>query len=295
MTAATPLASLDTKARRSRPYRLAGPSWIVPVLLFLGFFFVIPLGANILRSLQAGQAATSGPLFYYIKLLTDAYYGGIIVESLKVAAISTVLCLVVGYPVAYFMVRFAGRWNAIIVFLLIAPLLTSIIMRTFGWRVLLARRGALTTLLFDWGIIARPINLADESFAVYLGLVHVLAPFMILSIAAVLQKVDVRLEESARVLGASALGTFFRITLPLSLDGIATGCILVFVVTNGSFLTMLLLGGGKVTTLSLLIYQQFNIAQDVGFAAAMGNLLLFVGLICLALQAKFLRRTGIKS
>ena len=295
MTAGTPLAGLDTKARRSRPYRLAGPSWIIPVLLFLGFFFIIPLGANILRSLQTGQAATNGPLFYYIKLLTDAYYGGVIVETLKVAAISTVLCLIVGYPVAYFMVRFAGRWNAIIVFLLITPLLTSIIMRTFGWRVLLARRGALTMLLFDWGIIPRPINLADEPFAVYLGLVHVLAPFMILSITAVLRKVDMRLEESARVLGASALGTFFRITLPLSVDGIATGCILVFVVTNGSFLTMLLLGGGKVTTLSLLIYQQFNVAQDVGFAAAMGNLLLFVGLICLALQAKLLRRTGVKS
>ena len=295
MTAGTPLADLDAEARRSRPYRLAGPSWIIPVLLFLGFFFVIPLGANILRSLQSGQAATNGPSFYYIKLLTDAYYGGVIVETLKVAAISTVLCLIVGYPVAYFMVRFAGRWNAIIVFLLIAPLLTSIIMRTFGWRVLLARRGALTTLLFDWGLIPRPINLADEPFAVYLGLVHVLAPFMILSITAVLQKVDVRLEESARVLGASALGTFFRITLPLSLDGIATGCILVFVVTSGSFLTMLLLGGGKVTTLSLLIYQQFNVAQDVGFAAAMGNLLLFIGLICLALQAKFLRRSGVKS
>jgi putative spermidine/putrescine transport system permease protein len=295
VTAGSPLGDIEGKARRSRPYRLAGPSWIIPVLLFLGFFFVIPLGANILRSLQSGQATTNGPMFYYVKLLTDAYYGGVIVETLKVAAISTVLCLIVGYPVAYFMVRFAGRWNAVIVFLLIAPLLTSIIMRTFGWRVLLARRGLLTTQLFEWGLIPRPLNLADEPFAVYLGLVHVLAPFMILSITAVLQKVDVRLEESARVLGASALGTFFRITLPLSLDGIATGCILVFVVTCGSFLTMLLLGGGKVTTLSLLIYQQFNVTQDVGFAAAMGNMLLFIGLICLALQARFLRRTGVKS
>jgi putative spermidine/putrescine transport system permease protein len=295
VTIIRPLAATDAKARRGRPYRLAGPSWIIPALLFLGIFFVIPLAANILRSMPTGPAAAGGPLFFYVKLLTDAYYAGIIAETLKVAAITTVLCLVVGYPAAYFMVRFAGRWNAIIVFLLIAPLLTSIIMRTFGWRVLLARRGALTTLLFDWGIISRPINLSDETFAVYLGLVHVLAPFMVLSIASVLQKVDVRLEESARVLGASALGTFFRITLPLSLDGIATGCILVFVLTNGSFLTMLLLGGGKVTTLSLLIYQQFNVTQDVGFAAAMGNLLLLIGLVCLALQSKFLRRVGIKS
>jgi putative spermidine/putrescine transport system permease protein len=295
VTIASPMTTVGTKAHRGRPYRLAGPSWIIPAVLFLGFFFVIPLAANVLRSVETGQAATNGPFFYYLKLVTDAYYAGIIIESLKVAAITTLLCLIVGYPVAYFMVRFAGRWNGIIVFLLIAPLLTSIIMRTFGWRVLLARRGILTMQLADWGIIPHPFNLADEPFAVYVGLVHVLAPFMILSIAAVLQKVDVRLEESARVLGASALGTFLRITLPLSLDGIATGCILVFVVTNGSFLTMLLLGGGKITTLALLIYQQFNVAQDVGFAAAMGNLLLLIGLACLALQSKFLRRAGVRS
>ena len=100
MTAGSPQAGTEGKARRSRSYRLADPSWIIPVLLFLGFFFVIPLGANILRSLQTGQATANGPLFYYVKLLTDAYYGGVIVETLKVATISTVLCLIVGYPVA---------------------------------------------------------------------------------------------------------------------------------------------------------------------------------------------------
>jgi putative spermidine/putrescine transport system permease protein len=118
---------------------------------------------------------------------------------------------------------------------------------------------------------------------------------MVLSITSVLQGVDVRLEESAKILGAGPVRTFFRITLPLSLDGIATGCILVFVLTNGSFLTMLLLGGRSVTTLSLLIYQQFSLTQDVGFAAAMGNLLLLFALICLAIQLRFVRREGIKS
>jgi putative spermidine/putrescine transport system permease protein len=168
-------------------------------------------------------------------------------------------------------------------------------MRTFGWRVLLARRGLLNTWLLDWGLIARPANLADDPIAVYIGLVHVLVPFMVLSIAAVLQGVDVRLEESARVLGAGRLRTFLHVTLPLSLDGIATGCILVFVITNGSFLTMLLLGGGKITTLSLLIYQQFNTTQDIGFAAAMGNILMLVAVICFALQFHLLRRRGVKA
>lgn len=281
--------------RRRGPYRLARPSWTIPVLLFLGLFFVVPLGANILRSVATGQAVTEGPFFYYGKLLSDAFYAGVIAETLKVGMISTLICLVVGYPVAYFMVRHAGRWNALLVFFLLAPLLTSIIMRTFGWRVLLARRGPITPLLVDWGILSRPINLADEPIAVYLGLVHVLVPFMVLSIAAVLQKVDVRLEESARVLGAGPVRAFVLITLPLSIEGIATGCILVFVVTNGSFLTMLLLGGGQIKTLSLLIYQQFNITQDVGFAAAMGNLLLLIALIGLVVQTRFLHRRGVKA
>jgi putative spermidine/putrescine transport system permease protein len=279
----------------ARSYRLAGPSWCAPVLLFLGFFFVVPLAANLFRSQPVGEAAGAGPFFYYIKLLTDPYYAGVLWETLKVALITTAASLLIGYPVAFFMVRFAGRWNALIVFFVIAPLLTSIIMRTFGWRVLLARRGLLNTWLLDWGLIARPANLADDPIAVYIGLVHVLVPFMVLSIAAVLQGVDVRLEESARVLGAGRLRTFLHVTLPLSLDGIATGCILVFVITNGSFLTMLLLGGGKITTLSLLIYQQFNTTQDIGFAAAMGNILMLVAVICFALQFHLLRRRGVKA
>lgn len=267
-----------------KPYRLTSPAWCLPVILFLGFFFLIPLGANLLRT-----GSPAGPFFYYNKFLTDSYYAGVLWETVKVSLITTFACLVVGYPVAYFMVRHAGRWNAVIVFCVVAPLLTSIIMRTFGWRVLLARKGLLNAVLVDWGLVTRPENLADDRIAVYLGLVHVLVPFMVLSITAVLQGVDVKLEESARVLGAGRLRTFLHVTLPLSIEGIATGCILVFVITNGSFLTMLLLGGSKITTLSLLIYQQFTTTEDVGFAAAMGNILMLVAVLCFVLQYALLR------
>jgi putative spermidine/putrescine transport system permease protein len=267
-----------------KPYRLTSPAWCLPVILFLGFFFLIPLGANLLRT-----GSPEGPFFYYNKLLTDSYYAGVLLETVKVGLITTLACLVVGYPVAYFMVRHAGRWNALIVFCVVAPLLTSIIMRTFGWRVLLARKGLLNAILMDWGLVTRPENLADDRIAVYLGLVHVLVPFMVLSITAVLQGVDVKLEESARVLGAGRLRTFLHVTLPLSIEGVATGCILVFVITNGSFLTMLLLGGSKITTLSLLIYQQFTTTEDVGFAAAMGNILMLVAVLCFILQYALLR------
>ena len=269
-------------------YRLSHPLWALPVLLFLLAFFVAPLGANLFRT--AGGLAAGDLGADYAKLLTDPYYFAVLAETMKVSVLVTLLSLLVGYPVAFFMVRFAGRWNGLIVFFVIAPLLTSIIMRTFGWRVLLARRGLLNTVGGALGLIGRPESWADDTVAVYIGLVHVLVPFMVLSISAVLQGVDVRLEESARVLGAGRLRTFLHVTLPLSLDGIVTGCLLTFVVTNGSFLTMLLLGGGKITTLALLIYQQFNTTQDVAFAAAMGNVLLGAAVLCFALQYRMLRR-----
>lgn len=281
--------------RRRARYRLARPSWALPALLFLLVFFVLPLAENARRSFVQGEAATAGTWYYYTKLLTDPYYLGVLVETLQVSVVVTLVCLVMGYPVAIFIVRYAGRWRGLILFSLIAPLLTSIIMRTFGWRVLLARRGLLSTVLLDMGLIQHPIDLVDDPVAVYIGLVHVLIPFMVLSITPVLQAINPRLEESARLLGAGRLRTFLHITLPLSLDGVATGCILTFVLTNGSFVTMLLLGGGRVVTLPLLIYQQFTLTQDVAFASAMGNLLLVFALVCLALQLRVIRRKGMKA
>jgi putative spermidine/putrescine transport system permease protein len=278
------------RAPLRRGYRLARPIWVLPALSFILLFFVVPLGSNLLYRGATGEAATQGAGYYYVKLLSDSYYSGVLLTTLKVATITTVASLLIGYPVAYFMARYAGRWTGAFVFIVIAPLLTSIIMRTFGWRVLLARRGVLNTILTQLGLMTRPPNLAEQPIAVYIGLVHVLVPFMVLSILAVLQGVDQRLEESARVLGAGRLRTFLSVTLPLSLDGVITGCILVFVITNGSFLTMLLLGGGRITTLSLLIYQQFNTSGDVGFAAAMGNVLMLVALVGLGLQLLLHRR-----
>jgi putative spermidine/putrescine transport system permease protein len=280
--------------RRGRRYRLARPLWAAPAVVFLVVFFVLPLLQNAQRSVSEGLAAQDA-LFYYAKLLSDEYYLGVVWQTLQVSLIVTVVCLLLGYPVAYFMTRHAGRWQGLIVFFLIAPLLTSIIMRTFGWRVLFARRGLVNVWLMDVGIIERPLNVLSQPLSVYIGLVHVLLPFMVLSIAAVLQAIDLRLEESARVLGAGRFRAFTSVTLPLSLDGVATGCILVFMLTNGSFVTMLLLGGNSVVTIPLLIYQQFNLTQDVAFASAMGNLLLVTALACLVVQIRLVRRRGVRA
>ncbi|MBX5088324.1 ABC transporter permease [Rhizobium lentis] len=275
--------------RATPSFHVSSAIWAMPALVFLTAFFIIPLAANITRSLPADNV-----FGFYLTLFTDPYYLDVVWQTVKVSAITTVVCLLVGYPISYFMVRFAGKWNSLIVFLLIAPLLTSIIMRTFGWTVLFARKGLVNTVLVGTGVLDKPVNMVNTEVMVYVGLVHVLVPFMVLSITSVLQGVNQSLEESAQILGAGKLRTFLTVTFPLSVDGIATGCILVFVLTNGSFLTMLLLGGGKVTTLSLLIYQQFTLTQNIGFAAAMGNVLLLFALIGMVIQLRFLRRKGVK-
>jgi putative spermidine/putrescine transport system permease protein len=263
----------------------------LPVVTFLGVFFVVPLALNGFTSLRGADGSFS--LVSYARLLSDSYYLGVTANTLWVSAMVTLAALVIGYPVAYVLANYSGRLAPLMIFLLIAPLLTSTIMRTFGWQVLFARRGMLNVLLRDWGIIDRPLVILQQPLSVYIGLVHVLVPFMVLSIAAVLRNIDPKLKESARLLGASRLRTFFSVTLPLSLDGVATGCILTFMVANGSFVTMLLLGDGKVVTLPVLIFQQFILTRDMHFASAMGNVLLVVAVVCLSLQLRLVRRRGV--
>jgi len=267
--------------------RPQGRRWLLalPAVGFLLIFFALPLVQNAGRSLEDAQAP-GGVLANYAKLLLDPYYRGVVIETIKLSVFSTLICVLIGYPVAYYMVRRAGRWAMPMLFMLIAPLLTSIIMRTFGWRVLFSRRGIVNSFL-EWAHLAdAPLKLLDNVFAVYVGMVHIMVPFMVLSIIPVLRAVDVRLEESSRILGAGAWRTFWRVTLPLSMEGVITGAILVFMLASGSFVTQLLLGGGQVVTLPLLIFQQFALTQNLAFAAAMGNVLLVIVLICLFVQLR---------
>lgn len=279
----------STDSRRAtpllRPWLLAAPA-----VLFLLAFFVWPLLDNSMRSIVAEGGELT--LSRYASLLTDSFYLRVTAETVLLSAGVTLICIVIGYPVAYFLVRKSGRWAGLIIFLLIAPLLTSIIMRTFGWQVLFARRGLVNNLLVDQlGIISAPLRMTNSPEIAVAALVHVLVPFMVLSISTVLQAVDVRLEESAKILGANRLRTFWEVTLPLSLDGIGTGAILVFMIANGSFVTLVLLGGG-LQTLPLLIYQQFNTTRDFGMASAMSTILLVIAVLCLFLQLRLVRRRG---
>ena len=274
---------------------VVSPWWIALTGLFLVVFFVLPIVNNLLNTTELATLAKQRPIsFYYNKLFTDPYYIRIVFDTVALSVGVTVICIIIGYPVAMFLVRHSGKWSGFIIFLLIAPLLTSIIMRTFGWRVLFARRGLVNDFLIWADILDKPFMFLNSASSAVVGLVHVLVPFMVLSIASVLRSIDLQLEESARILGASRVKTFLKVTFPLSLDGIGTGFIIVFLLANGSFVTLLLLGGGDLKTLPLLIYQQFTISRDFQFAAAMSNVLLAIAVGCLYLQLRLIRRKGVK-
>jgi len=268
--------------------------WVVPAALFLVLFFVAPLARNAMWSVFPGGLAAPADTTSYARLFGDPFYAGVLGQTLALSLGTAAISALIGYPVAFFMVRRAQRWQGVLIFALIAPLLTSIIMRTYGWRVLMSRLGLVNAVLRDTGLITRPIDFLSGPGVAVAALVHVLVPFMILSIAASLQAVDRRLEESARLLGAGRVATFLRITLPLTLDGVGTGVILVFMLANGSFVTLLLLGGG-LQTLPLLIFQQFNTTRDFAFAGAMSNVLLVAAVACLVLQARLIRRRGLRT
>lgn len=264
---------------------------VLPALFFLISIFFLALIDNGVRSLSplSGAAWYS----YYLQLITDPFYLEALFQTVALAFVTTTVCFIIGYPIAFYLVRHASAGRTIIIFLLITPLLTSIIMRTFGWRAIFARRGLLNETLQYIGFIEKPIDILNSSASALVGMVHVLVPFMVLSIAAVLEKIDPRIEEAAKVLGSSRLQTFLRITFPLSLDGVASGAILVFMLAIGSFVTLLFLGGGSLQTFPLLIYQQFNTTRDFGMAAAMSNMLMVLAAMLMFIQLRLIRRSGV--
>jgi putative spermidine/putrescine transport system permease protein len=262
---------------------------LVPALIFLAIFFVVPIIDLIWRSLSNADGAS---LDQYRRVFSDSYYVKVIGQTFLLSAVVTGICIVAGYPVAYFLVRRTSRWQSAVVFVLLMPLLTSLIMRTYGWQIVLGRRGIVNSLLSVIGVTDQPLHLLQTYGAVVLGMVHLYVPFVVISIATVLQGIDRGIEEAAVSLGASWPATFFKITLPLSMDGVMTGGILVFMMANGAFVTALLLGGNSVITIPLLIYQQFTIMRDFRFGAVLSTLLLGAATVCLFIQLHLVSKTA---
>ncbi len=268
----------------SRDTLCLAPSGLLYLLLL-----VVPL-ALLLRTslLPPGPAAPlEGPLSVgSYAALVDGYYGTILLRTLRIALLTTLASLALGYPLALSVSRARGGWRTAQLLLLVSPLFVSVVVRAYGWILILGNRGVVNTLLMSAGIIDAPLRLIHTEGAVVVALVEALLPFMALSIVAVLDRLAPELEDAARGLGASPFHTFVQVTLPLSLPGALSGAVLVFMVSLGSYATPALIGGARIRVMVTEIYTQATTVFNWPLAASLSLSLLAIALVLATLSRK---------
>ena len=247
---------------------------LMPALAFLVLFFAVPLALILPESLHGAHGVSVDA---YQRVLAEPYYWKVIGRSFWLSLLSTAACLVIGYPVAYYLVRLVDvRWKRFAYMVVIAPLFTSAVIRAMAWIVILGKKGILNQALQTAGVVDDPIRFLYTESAIVIGLVYIMIPFMVLTIAAVLENVEGVLEEAARDLGATPVETFTRVTFPLTIPGVIAGCFLVFALCLSSYVTPALLGGGRTKVMAMLIFEQFLRVFNWQLGAALSCVLLMV-------------------
>ena len=240
----------------------------LPLAALFAVFFVAPLCVLIALSLADGIEFNMLSAGNYLKFFGDRFNAAILWETILLGVKATLVCLVFGYPIAWVCARVKPRWQSIILFLVILPIMTSVVVRTFSWIVILGRQGVLNRIAMGLGIIDEPLRLLFTETGVIMVLAQVQMPLMVLPILSVMSKANTNLEDASRALGAGEWRTLLRVTLPLSLPGIIAGCILTYSACVTAFVTQTLIGGARLIYMPLHIYSQAVGANNWPFAAA---------------------------
>ncbi len=268
---------------------------LAPAALYLLGLFFVPLtilaAVSVLR-FRDGLIVRQFTLDHYAKFFTDPFYLNILWGTVRVALTVAILTTILGYPVAYVLARMRSKWKGLLVALVLAPELSGVVLRTYGWLVILENRGVINTLLQSWGVIAEPIRLVHNYTGVTIGLVHVLMPFAILALMASIQSIDPTLEQAAMNLGASRLRTFLRITLPLSTPGVLGAFFLTFSLSASAYATPAVLGGKGVEVMATMIYTQLLYILNWPFAAALAVVLMAVVFATMVVSGRLAGRLG---
>ncbi|CAD5915273.1 Spermidine/putrescine transport system permease protein PotB [Planktothrix rubescens] len=255
---------------------------LLPATIWLLIFFIIPLIIVLVYSFLErgtyGGVTWEFTLKNYQRLANDLYLN-IFWRSLGLASLTTLICLIIGYPLAFFIATSSTRWRNLLLFLVIIPFWTNFLVRTYAWIIILRSEGMINTILQSLSLIQEPLNLLFTPFAVIVGLIYGYLPFMILPLYATIERLNFSLVEAAQDLGANQIRTFFRIILPLTLPGIIAGSILVFIPALGAFITPDILGGAKTVMVGNLIQNQFLQARDWPFGSALSMGLMVLVLI----------------
>jgi spermidine/putrescine transport system permease protein len=272
------------------------PAWLQPVLMlapagvWLALLLVIPtlliFQLSLVPGIRPGQVVNPSGLDNYIRILQPDYFP-VLTRSLFFAVGTTIGCLVLGFPVAYWIaIKVPKRWQNLVLLSFVLPLWTSSLLRSYAWITILRPTGVLNTLLGKVGL--PPLDILNREPAVLIGMTYSLLPYMVLILYASLEKLDRRLLEAAADLGATPRQAFWRVTVPQSLTGIAAGALLVFITSMGDFINPEILGGASSMTVARLIYNQFlGATQNWGFGSALSMVLILVVSLAIALLLKY--------
>jgi ABC-type spermidine/putrescine transport system permease subunit I len=264
--------------------RLGTAALLAPGLCIALFAFVVPLA----RLVGLSFSAPSGAFAAYAQLLGDDIYARVFGNTFAIALVVTVLALVIAFPVAFALTRLSRTWRGIVFACVLLPLWISVLVRTFSWMLLLERNGPLNRFVVASGLTDQPLALLFNHTAVVIGMVHVLLPYAVLPIYASLVRIDPGLLRASEGLGATAVTTFLRVLLPLSLYGVATAATFTFLLALGFFVTPALLGGLSSLTLSMLIDGLVTDRLDWPLAAAASVVLLAAALTVVAIASRFI-------
>ncbi|MFP4328445.1 MAG: ABC transporter permease [Paracoccaceae bacterium] len=261
--------------------REARQPWILlsPALTAVGLLLFVPLLFIVVYSFWLSSATGADQPGFHLdnwqEALTDAFYRDILLNTLKIAAITTIACALMGYPAAYFIARARGN-KALLLLLLILPFWISYIIRTMSWINILGVSGAVNWALMTLGLTDEPMQMLYNETTVILGLVHFLLPFMVLNVFVSLDGIDLNLEDAANSLGATKWQAFLQVTLPLSLPGLAAGSLLCFVLGAGTYITPMVLGGPRDAMFANLVYEAIITQLNWPLGSALSLMLLIV-------------------
>ena len=245
-----------------------------PLALFFLVFFVAPLVQLFVLSLHNDTAGVVWGIGQYVHFLTDPFSLSVLGSTLLLGAEVTALCLVLGFPIAWLYHRVGSRVQTLIILIVLLPLLTSVVVRTFAWIVILGRQGIINSTLLSIGAIDTPMRLLYTQVGVVLALAQVQMPLMTLPLITALGRIDMNLEDASCSLGAGSWRTFWRVVLPLALPGVIAGCTLTYAAAITAFITQSLVGGGQMLFMPMYLYQQASTLQNWPFASAISIIFL---------------------
>lgn len=265
-------------------------TFLFPAVFWLMFFFVIPL--TIIFVYSFFERGIYGGIEYVFSFnnyyrVIDPLYLKAVLRTVYIASLNTLICLIIGYPLAYFISNQSQRKKNILLFLVTLPFWTNFLVRIYAWMIILRTEGFLNNVLLWMNLINKPFEILFTDKAVLIGMVYGYLPFMILPLYASIEKLDKNYLDAARDLGATPIKTFWRVIIPLTKPGIIAGSILVFVPSLGAFIIPDLLGGAKSMMIGNLIKDQFLSARDWPFGSALSFIVMAVVLILLMIYLRF--------